>query len=214
VGELGVLEVEHVLNNDGAVLGGRLDRQSALVGLLDDDVQPAGNRGLGLLDLLALGDLLLDALPAVAILKLILGKGGVAVLIELVLLVVVQVGNGEGNGDASKVQTRLARRSLIIKVRPSGSRNSLLVAKGALQHNLLLSGDIDKLPRAVVEEVLDAGRGGLVLLDALLKLDLAGELGRELLVELILGVGHAADRCGKGSDGLLGTERRPENIAC
>lgn len=60
----------------------------------------------------------------------------------------------------------------------------------------LLAGSVDELKRAVVEEVLDAGGHLLAGLHVLLDLNLAVQLGRELLVRLR--GGPAAGRRGEG----------------
>lgn len=60
----------------------------------------------------------------------------------------------------------------------------LLVAKLPGEDNLLLASNILDLEGAVLDEVLDAGGQGLVLLDVVLILDLACELGGKLLVGL------------------------------
>jgi len=76
--------------------------------------------------------------------------------------------------------------------------NLLLIAIVAGEHNLLLAGDVLNLERAVVEEVLDAGGVGIAL-DILLELDLAGQLSRQLLIDLAGFRSRSPEEgCGKG----------------
>lgn len=85
--------------------------------------------------------------------------------------------------------------------------NLLLVAKGALQDNILLAGGVDDLKGAVLKEVLDGGGNGLVGGNVLL----IANLGRELVGELSvnLGGGSAED---SGRESLLG-ELSPQDVA-
>lgn len=66
----------------------------------------------------------------------------------------------------------------------STQQNLLLVSKRPGQDNLFLSGGVLDLKGTVLEEILDAGWHGLVLLDILLELNLVGQLGGELLIRL------------------------------
>lgn len=94
VGQLGVLEVEHVLNNDVAVLGGGLNGQGTLAGLLDDNVKLAGDGGIIGVHLVHLVSL---AVLLVAGGRILVSEGGVVV--GLGVLEVGEVGNGEGDSD-------------------------------------------------------------------------------------------------------------------
>ena len=82
--------------------------------------------------------------------------------------------------------------------------NLLLVAKGALQDNILLAGGVDDLKGAVLKEVLDGGGDGLVGGNVLLVANLGGELVGELSVDL--GGGSAEDGGRESLDGELGLE--------
>jgi len=100
--QLGVLVEVHVLDNDGAILGDRLDADRALAGLLDHNVQAAPDGsilGTGLLVV----ELLLEVLGLAAVLRLALtGKLLIcerAVLLVGLVLVAVEIGDGEGDGD-------------------------------------------------------------------------------------------------------------------
>lgn len=187
VGELGVVVVEHVVDNNGAVLGNSVDVEGTLAGLLNDNVETDGSAAVLTHVLLVLGTLLVTESR---------------VLVEHARLVVLEVGDGKGDGDPGVHLSAQGSRS-----KSCWGFNLLLVAKGALQDNVLLAGGIDKLKGAVLKEILDGGGNGLVGGNVLLIANLGGELLGELRVDL--GGGSAED----GSrEGLLG-ELSPENVA-
>lgn len=81
----------------------------------------------------------------------------------------------------------------------------LLLVEAAGQLDNLLAGSIDKLKRAVVQEVLDAGGLLLIDLDVLLNLDLAIELGRQGNVDVDVVLLVSAN--GRGESGSSGGQQ-------
>lgn len=100
-GVLGV--VVDVVNDDASLLGGGLDVESTLLaGLLDDDVEPAGD-GIGALATL---EAVLALVVRLGCIDILLAKG--RVLVVEVGVVVLEVGDGEGHSDPKSLRVSIA----------------------------------------------------------------------------------------------------------
>lgn len=101
--QLGVLVVVQVLDDNGAILGNGLDAEGTLVGLLNDNIQAAADWGLGLSVLVIL---LIIVLGLASTLVLAVSREVLVserrVVVERLVLVAVEVGDRERDGDPAE----------------------------------------------------------------------------------------------------------------